>query len=212
MNFKSSFFILLVFALLSNCKDLDPNQQIDEGNIENNVYVSNEIGWTMTIPEGWDIVTMDETKAYQKKGTDILEDMIEEDYDMSQLRNLLSFKKNRFNLFQSTSEPYEIEYEGEWDDNNIALKELLIDAFKAQGITLTSTPISTELIDGVEFKHYEFTMYDTDDTIILNQMIYATWKDGYDFGVNITYNNEDDKNEMLSAFRNSKFTKVKPKA
>jgi hypothetical protein len=152
---------------------------------------------------------MEETDKFQKKGEDLLQPMLEDDIDVSQLRNLLSFKKNRFNMFQSTSEPFEIEYEGEWEENNITLKELIQDTFTQQGIKVTSSDITTEIIDGLEFKVYSFILYGPDNKVILNQIMYSRWIDGFDFGININYNDEALKDEMLTAFKNSKFTKQK---
>ncbi|MDG5491485.1 hypothetical protein [Psychroserpens sp. SPM9] len=211
MTLKHKLLITLTILSVFACKKIDPNHQIDEGKIESNTYTSHEIGWEMEIPKGWDIVTMEETDAFQKKGEAILEPMLEDSIDASQIRNLLSFKKNLFNMFQSTSEPFEIQYEGEWEENNIALKELLEDAFYQQGIAVTSSDITTETIDGLDFKVYTFTVYDTKGNIILNQMMYSRWINGFDFGVNINYNNEAFKTEMLSAFKNSKFKRPKQK-
>jgi len=211
MYFKNIFLLLVISISTYACKNVDPNNQIDEGNIENNVYKSNEIGWEMEIPKGWEIVTMEETKSFQEKGTDFLENIAEAEIDVSKLRNLLSFKKGLFNMFQSTSEPYEIEYEGEWEENAVALKEFLYDAYTQQGIKVSVSDTTTELIDGLEFQLYTFSLYGPDDEVILNQMMYSTLTNGYDFGVNINYNNDTDKNEMLTAFQNSKFRKSKTK-
>jgi len=209
MTIKNTFILLALILCAFSCKELDPNNQIDEGNIANSIYKSREIGWQMEIPKGWDIVSMEETDAFQKKGEDLLQPMVDGVIDGSQTRNLLSFKKNIFNMFQSTSEPFEIEYEGEWEETNIALKELIEDTFAQQGIKVKPSVITNEIIDGLEFKRYTFTIYDQNDKVILNQIMYSRWIDGFDFGVNINYNNEDSKNEMLTAFRNSKFTKQK---
>jgi hypothetical protein len=209
MTIKNTSLLFIVFISLFSCKNLDPNNQIDEGNIKNSVYKSREIGWQMEIPKGWELISMEETDKLQKKGEDLLQPMLEEEIDVSQLRNLLSFKKNVFNMFQSTSEPFEIEYEGEWEENNIALKELLQDTLAQQGITATSSDITTEIIDGLEFKVYKFIIYSPDNKVILNQIMYTRWIDGFDFGVNINYNDEALRDEMLTAFRNSKFTKQK---
>ena len=209
MTIKNTALLLFVFVILFSCKNLDPNNQIDEGNIENSVYKNREIGWQMDIPKGWYIISKEETDKFQKKGEDALQPMLEEDIDVSQLRNLLSFKKNMFNMFQSTSEPFEIEYEGEWEENNMALKALIQDTYLQQGIKATSSDITTEIIDSLDFKVYSFIIYSPDDKVILNQIMYSRWIDGFDFGVNINYNDEALRDDMLTAFRNSKFTRPK---
>ncbi|MCK8481472.1 hypothetical protein [Psychroserpens algicola] len=211
MTLKHSCILLLFSFVILACKNPDPNKQIDEGKIENNIYVSQEVGWRMEIPEGWDIVTLEETNASNEVGFDVIEDMVDGEIDLSEFKNLLSFKKNQFNLFSSSSERFIETYENEWEENNIALKELISDAYTGQGIKSTSTDITTETIDGIKFSVYEFSIYGPDNNIILNQLAYSALINGYDFAANINYNNEDDKNEMLNAFKNSTFKKPKSK-
>ncbi len=208
MKLQLIIFVFIGFSTFT-CKESNPNNEIDEGTIQNNIYKSEEIGWEIEIPDGWEIVTMEESDAFQKKGLDIMEPMLDENIDVSKLRNLLSFKKNMFNLFQSTSEPYEIEYDGEWEENNKALREFLLDAYQQEGIEVTASDITTEIIDGLKFYTYTFSLYDKNGNVILNQIMYSRWHNGFDFGVNINYNDEDLKTEMLTAFRNSKFRKIK---
>jgi hypothetical protein len=40
--------------------------------------------------------------------------------------------------------------------------------------------------------------------------MYSRLINGYDFGANINYNNDDDKKIMVDAFKNSKFDKNYP--
>ncbi|MCB0423765.1 MAG: hypothetical protein KDD13_03965, partial [Mangrovimonas sp.] len=48
---------ILLFVLITvvSCKQFDSNSQVDEGKIVNNIYTSDEIGWAMKIPDGWDV-------------------------------------------------------------------------------------------------------------------------------------------------------------
>ncbi|MNE81863.1 hypothetical protein D3C80_1785430 [compost metagenome] len=134
-----------------------------------------------------------------------IEETIDAKVDYSGLKNLIRFQKNQFNIFQSTSEPFKQEYEGEWKENNNSLKTIIYSTFENQGIKSDSSATSIEKIDGLDFHTYSFTIYDPKGNIILKQIMYSRLINGFDFGVNINYNNEKDKNEMLKAFRKSKF-------
>lgn len=103
----NKYFGLLVFGLLiASCGQVDPNKHIDEGRVKENVYKSTEIGWSIKIPDGWEVVTRDKIVANEQKGKAAIEKTAGTELDMSGLKHLISFKKNQVNLFLSTSEPF----------------------------------------------------------------------------------------------------------
>ena len=189
-----------------SCKT-DPNKQIDEGKITENKYHSKEIGWTMEIPKGWNVTHKSVLEERTEKGLNAINETAGIEYDASGLKQLLNFQKNKFNIFQSTSEPFELEYDGEWEENNAGLKELIYNTYLQKGMKTDSTETKTVEIDGLKFQSYEFTIYSPKGDVILNQIMYSRLINGLDFGVNINYNNESDKKEMLNVWLNSKFKK-----
>lgn len=196
----------IIFSIYS-CKHSDPNKQIDEGKVTKNIYTSEDIGWTIEIPDGWTIVEMDKSKEYNNKGLKAMEEVVDGEIDISGLKNLISFQKYKFNVFQSTSEPFKVEYEGEWEAKNAELKKIIHSAYTNQGIKVDSSASSTINIDGLDFHYCSFTLYGPKGDTILKQSMYSRLINGLDFGVNINYNNEKDKNEMLTVWKNSKFIK-----
>ena len=199
-----SFLTMLIFI---SCGQTDPNKQIDEGTVKDDNYTSEEIGWTIRIPDGWTVINKEQTQANTEKGLKAMEETLENEIDYSGLKNLIGFQKNQFNIFQSTSEPFELEYEGEWEENNAFLKEIIYTTYLNQGMRADSSATTTEEIDGLEFQKYSFTIYSPKGDVILKQTIYSRLINGFDFGVNLNYNNDEDKEEMLEAWRNSKFKK-----
>lgn len=206
---KLSFWFLLVglSIFIDSCGQDGSNKNVDEGKVEKNIYTSDEIGWTIEIPKGWTETEREETQAMTEKGLKAMEDVVDGEIDYSRLKNLVGFQKNKFNIFQSTSEPFELEYEGEWEENNEALKDIIYAAYQSQGINVDSTETKIEKIDGLKFYSYSFTVYGPKGEIILKQTMFSRLINGFDFGVNINYNNESDRDEMLLAFRSSKFRK-----
>ena len=203
---KKILFLGLTF-LVAACKQSDPNDHIDEGKIIQNVYRSEEIGWVMEIPNGWTILTRDEVDAYEDKGKEVLSDAFSEDYNLEGLKNLLHFKKDQFNIFQSTSEPFSEEYEGEWSDNNRALKDVLLETYKNQGINTESSDIEVEEVDGVTFEVFDILLKAPNGKKLGTQRMYASLINGYDFGANMTYTEDSNLDIMLSAWRKSKFSR-----
>lgn len=205
---KILFTIFTGIALsLTSCGQVDPNKNIDEGKVEGNVYTSEEIGWTIEIPKGWTVIDKEKTKEINEKGLKALEETMEGEIDYSGLKNLISLQKDQFNIFQSTSEPFKLEYEGEWEENNSALKEIIYTIYLNQGMKTDSSATTIEKIDGLDFHKYSFTIYSPKGEVILKQIMFSRLINGFDFGVNINYNNEKDRDELLKVFRNSKFKK-----
>lgn len=206
---NKTIFILTIgiLSILTSCGKADPNKTVDEGKVEKNTYTSAEIGWTIEIPKGWTIIDKEKKQATNEEGLKAIEETIESNVDYSGLKNLIGFQKNQFNIFQSTSELFELEYEGEWEENNSELKEILFATYKNQGIKADSSATSIEKIDGLDFHTYSFTIYSPKGAVILKQLLYSRLINGYDFGVNLNYNNDKDRDELLRVFRNSKFKK-----
>jgi hypothetical protein len=186
---------------------IDPNKNIDEGKVEGNIYTSQEIGWTIAIPTGWTLTEKAKLKEMNEKGLKVLEETIEESIDYSELKNLIAFEKNVFNNFQSTSEPFALEYDGEWEENNAAIKDVIYQAYVNQGIKVDSTATKIETIDNLDFQTYTFTIYGPEGNVILKQRLFSRLINGFDFGVIINYNNFRDGTELLNIFRKSKFKK-----
>lgn len=204
---KNTFFVLTIFTTLTSCGQVDPNKNIDEGKVNGNFYTSNEIGWTIEIPKGWTIIEKSEKQELNKKGENAIEETVNADIDFSGLKNLIAFQKNQFNVFQSTSEPFAEEYEGEWEDNDRELKKIVYSTYIDQGIKVDTSATTIEKIGDLNFHSYSFTIYSRNGEVILRQIMFGRLINGLDFGVNISYNNEKDRDEMLGVFRKSKFTK-----
>ena len=204
---KTTFLITLTVLVLTSCKPSDPNKSVEEGKVEGNIYTSEEIGWTMEIPQGWKVIDKEKSEEFQEQGKKALENNTDATVDLNGLKMLISFQKDQFNIFQSTSEPFNLEYEGQWEENNAATKAIIYATYVNMGIQADSTATKTITIDGLDFQTYTFAIRDQEGNVIMTQTMYSRLINGFDFGVNINYNNEKDRDEMFKAFLNSKFEK-----
>lgn len=181
-------------------------KKVDEGQIKKNEYSSKEVGWTIEIPKNWTVTDLEKTKESTERGMKIIKEATDEEFDYSGLKNLITFQKDKFNIFQSSSEPFKLEYNGEWEENDHSLKILLYETYKNQGIKADSSETTIEKIDGLDFRTYSFTLYNPKGEPILTQVMYNRLINGLSFSVNINYNNENDRDVMLKAFKSSSFT------
>lgn len=206
---RTIFLTVLSIFLLSmmSCGKNQDGIKTDEGTLVDNIYYSTEIGWKIKVPKGWTITNSEEMLEHSEIGKKILSETVGENIDMSKVKNLISFEKNDFNNFQSTSEPFINEYEGEWKEHTAYIKRIIFASYKNQQIKGDSTVTKVEKIDNIDFETYRFTVYNPDGGILLNQIIYSSLINGFDFSVNINYDNESDRDELLKALKSSKFTK-----
>ena len=194
---------ILTLVLFFSCKT-DPNKQVDEGKVIENKYYSKEIGWTIEIPKGWNITKRDESLEREAIGLKAINEANGIDYDASGLKQLISFQKDRFHIFAATSEKFEIEYDGEYEENKKLVKEILYNTYASNGIKI-DTASTKERIDNLDFDLFKITVYDPKGEIMLYQDLYSTFRNGLDFGVNLNYINEKEKMELMRVWKNSKF-------
>ncbi|WP_299278044.1 hypothetical protein [uncultured Psychroserpens sp.] len=200
---RINLLIILTLILFASCKT-DPNKQVDEGTVNENKYHSNEIGWTIEIPKGWNVTQRGESQKREDKGLKAINEANGIDYDVSGLKQLISFQKDRRHVFSATSEKFELEYDGEYEDQKKIVKEILYNTYAQNGIKV-DTASSKEIIDNLEFDLYKITVYNQKGEIILYQDLYCRYMNGLDFGVNLNYFNDKEKNELMNAWKNSTF-------
>ncbi len=202
----TTIYLLTIMTIFVSSCNIDPNKQVDEGKVINEYYSSDEIGWTIKIPNDWNIMTKNKLDKNQDKGMEYIEETIDTVVDYSGLKHLISFQKDKGNVFQSTSEPFELEYAGEWEESNRYLYQVIYETYQNQGIRVdTSSTIAS--IDGLKFDLFKIKMYNPQGKLILNQDMYSRLINGYGFSVILSYNNRKDKQEMMDVWTNSKFKK-----
>lgn len=177
---------------------------------EKKVFTFNTIGWTIERPEGWTIVSKETNEKREKKGLDAMEETLGQEIDISGLRQLISFQKNKSNIFISTTEPFNPKINGDWKKNTEKLKDLLVETYANKNIKTEASTITTETIDDLDFQVYTLQLYTQKGDLFLTQIMYTKLLNGLLFSVCFSYNDEGYKEEILTAWRNSKFKKHAP--
>jgi hypothetical protein len=204
---KKSTLLLLVFSCFFACKKPKKQPYGNKDIIQNNIFENKEIGWKMEIPKNWKIIKRKESHKAVLEGYEKVESTTGEKYDKNQFTNILKFEKDMFNFFSSTIEKYDKKVHGKWSETNKKTKEIIYETYLKQGIKVDSSATKTENINGVEFETYELTLYNQKNEIALNQIMFSQYINGFDFGININFNNEEDRELLLKHWRESKFMK-----
>jgi hypothetical protein len=208
--FSSKYFTYLVALLLiiaiNGCQQKSSEREENKvAKVNGNVYKNESLGWQIQIPDSFNLISQDKMDEFDQQGRDIIGLSEEEVAQYNNgLEHLVSFGKDDFNIFAATAEPFEIMYEGEYEDNNRLLNELIYQTFVNQGLTI-DTSSSNVVIDELEFMSFKTNIYDPSGEIIITQELFNRYINGYDFSVNINYNNDADKSAMLNAWKTSTF-------
>ena len=208
-------YILILLASLSllSCKEKkqelkDKQKEIETGTLDStNRYSADEIGWTTSIPSGWEVQTRENTKKNTERGLKAIEKEMNAEVDASKLIQLLNLKKGKFNSFLSTIEPYDTTDGISYEENNRRLYEVMKQTYAGQGIDARYSE-DIALLDGLSFYVFNVKIYNKDkSTVILNQTMYSRLINGYDFGMTISYNGDEARKELEDIVFSSKFSK-----
>lgn len=195
----------LLFSTVSGQQN-SPKSYMDEGTIVNNVYTNDEIGWSIEIPTGWDLMEKSAIDRVNDTGKELIEETIRDEIDVSQLRNLISFRKDLLNIFQSNVQPYD-NAENNWSQMNSLSKEIISQSYLNYGMTIDTSETSIVKIDNLDFETYMVTIYKPDNVrqILMQQQFISRLIGRNDFMITLTYNSEQNKKELLQALKKSKF-------
>ncbi|TSE03978.1 hypothetical protein [Aquimarina algiphila] len=173
---------------------------------EGKTFSTPEIGWTMELIDNWEIESSRNLDKDIKEGIEkIKESGINPNVTGKEIK-LITFRKNTISKFQSTIIPFKESYKNEWNDKYPLIKKHIYDIFNAQGVRVDSTS-NKETIDGVNFEVFNMKIYQNNKQV-MEQNMYRTYLNGYDFIINMTNDRALYKKQMLRVFRKSKFSKI----
>jgi len=184
----------------------DPINQIkptvSKDTLVGTVYINNEIGWTINIPAGFEILKNKDRDSLNKAGTDELNKKGVEYVNIDGMRHLICFKGSGSNAFISTVAPPAPDYKGSLKDAcSILYRECV-----TFGGRVDST-YSMEEISGIRFYRFELDLYKKSGEFAGSMVCYMKKIHDLAFCAMISYNNTKEKNLLNEAFKNSKFTR-----
>jgi hypothetical protein len=167
-------------------------------------FTSKEIGWTIAIPAGFQLLSKSRVTANEEKGRAALGGKDQQTTETSSLQHLVNFQKNQFNLFYTTIEPFEAKNKGAYTANVQLVKKMVFDAYNNQHIKI-DTASGKEIFGKQSFHAFYIKIYGPNGQLLMNQHLYSALIKGYEFSVNINYNNEDDHRILIDHFKSSSF-------
>jgi len=202
-----SLFLLVIAGCKSKQTTKEKQQELQTGVLnEKNVYKADEIGWTIQLP-GWDVITKKENDKLNEKGKEAIKKSVGAEINTSRLMELINVRKDQFNTFLSTIEPYNEPSDGSYSEHNKMINEVVKNTYASKGM-YAEYGEDTAIIDGLKFEIFSAKIYTPDKTkVIISQKMFSALINGYDFAMTMVYNNDVDMKVLESAIYSSKFSK-----
>ncbi|MCX6237351.1 MAG: hypothetical protein NTY07_07300 [Bacteroidia bacterium] len=213
---KNTFYLfsfLVYISTLLGCSNSDKPIDFDYGKIENNKYINNYFGCEISIPKEWVIQTKEQMDKLSKKGSDLLAG------DNSNTKALLKASEvktaNLLGVFK-----YERGAAVDFNPNFMIIAENISDypgiksgrdyLFQTRKLLDQSqfkydfldSVFKKEKINNIEF--YSMNAFVKNMNTEIKQIYFSTIIKGFSFDIILTYNNELQKQELISVIKTLK--------
>ena len=203
---NAKFFLAPVIICLVGISCTE-NQSVEverdsAGALSGDVYRNDRVGWTMRIPDGWNVMSKETTDEVYSKANQIAEDS--GGLEMGGSKTLLNFKRDFGNdSFLSVTQS--------WKGMGLIVapdsfeflksqKDALENIMRSQGVTVDFTLNKEETIDRKTFKRFDATASNG-----VSQTYYFALQDKFFFCAILTYTSNSSKEELFEAWQSSRF-------
>jgi hypothetical protein len=170
-----------------------------------NLLTFKEVEWTIKLPPSFKVLSAEQDKAVNERGKQAIQSTIDLEVDNSQTKTLISAAKNQFSYFNATITPFNPAKDGNWNEVNQGVKDILYTTFKEKitdGKVDTATTRAT--ISGVTFDKYEVVV-SMGDKILFHSCLLSKLYKGFDFGISYLFADNETKEEIETMLKNSAF-------
>jgi len=189
-------FLVIILLLFQNCNGQKPETK----------FYNKDFKWSIQIPKDFTEVSEKEWAEKQQKGENAIEKTIGEEV-INEAKTIFVFKTDDMNYFETNYQPYDINIDGDYLENNKNVNNTIYQTFKDNMPNAKiDTLSSTEKIDNLVFYKYE-TKINFPNNMILTSIMFSRLFDKKEFTVNIMFVDPKRGKEMINSWQNSKFEK-----
>lgn len=198
------FIFFLLFGAFFGCNFKSNSQTPEKAN--DPVYVFEPVGWKMKIPDGYEILSREEGNRLTEKGFKSIRESVGQDFEVQPHQDLLSFRKDRFNVFISSSQVMDsLEFYPHEEVHN-GVVEIMLKTYQDSGMKVEHKR-GSEIIYGRSFITDEFKLYTPEGRHFLTQLMFTTLFGDIELSATASWNQDQFRDEMLKAWRSSAFKK-----
>lgn len=198
--------LMLVFAVsLASYGSRDQNDQIND-QIDERTYTNEVVGWEIEIPSGFTVVLSNDLRGWDNRELGNVEKAIAEGrLNLPKSRHLLLLQKD-FNSFGAQATSMNVEEQQSYADFKANAKAVMCKSLTNADFQFKVADTETVEIGGLEFSTFQIQVQGP-GKVVTTQRVYNRLIDGKDFRVVISYYDQVCGEEMLTAWKNSKFEK-----
>lgn len=201
---KKIYFTLLFFVFIQSYSYCQQNQanhttknevikaDQEDGKIENGIYKCNLFDWQIEIPSDFTITSEERIKQLEDKGYEAIQENASQGKIVSRKsNNLITFEKDKFNIFGATYESLENTKKMSFEEHKTFIFKLLEETYSGKGIKFDIVKSDLKLGKYDFFKILIHLYHPKTEQLILTQEFYTSYINNHLFSANITYQNEN---------------------
>jgi hypothetical protein len=166
-------------------------------------YFFQEVGWTITLPYDFALLDLNDYSINMEDE----QQNVEEDMSTGVVTPQTMFIaiKDRFNHFNITITPFDIEEDGNWFKTNQSVKDQAYKTMvKILGGEKPDSSSSIEYIDGLAFEKFHIAAT-IDKDLRLDMFLLSRWYRGYDFCMSFLSVNDETRKQIELMLKSSRF-------
>lgn len=164
----------------------------EKGTIQNEKYKCNLFDWEIEIPTGFTIIPEEKIKQLEDKGYEAMQENATEGKNIKrETNNLISFEKNKYNIFSVTYESLEGTKKLSLEEHKLFIYKLLEETYSGKGMKVDIVSSDLKLGEHNFYKILIHLYHPKTNKLILTQEFYTTYINDHVFSANINYMDEN---------------------
>jgi hypothetical protein len=197
---------LFATILFTACKSKDKDKDRIATD-KTKAFYNKDFDWTIYIPAGFTEVPAEEWAKMQNKGLNAMEKTVGGNVDLVENKNIFVYRNGRSNYFEANQQGFDSSTDGNYMEIFHAISDVTYSTLYEQtGGASIDTSFGVETIDGLEFQRFQLKMQLKSD-VYYHVLMFSHLFGKKEFAVNIMYVENKIGQQMLDAFRQSKFGK-----
>ena len=193
---KVKILLLLLLLTTVDCFSQDLKQ-----------FYSKEFNWRIDIPDGFTTVSAQKAEETDAKGKLALEKTLGQPIENKAI-DIFRFQRDKQNYFQANYQPYDERKDGKYRKNLGMLHKVVYQTFATQFPTVKIDSVTTtETISGIKFVAYKMSI-NIPNKGTMEMYMYSHLFGKKDFTVTIICRDEKVGQDILAAWRGSKFSRM----
>ena len=203
-------FLFIFISFLYSCGSTETPKLLPEDSIpviytQKNIYQVKEIGWTVHVPAGWEIIPQDNINFVLNNRNRLYKYALDINTNSEQDDLLFIRKKTGFS-FYAKMKPYNLSVHGNYDNYIIEFHNSIKSHHQVNNIR-ADYELGAMRIGGIMFDRFTVKIFTPGiDSIDVRQTYFMALINGIDFGMTITCKDEVEEEALLNIITSSAFT------